>query len=92
MTDNKPVLLKDILANPAHPAHGEMKALTEKVESGEVSLCACLGPVYGEPYCPCEMRRRGMPPSSQHTRATKCDAENLQAILRSRQAQVGSKL
>ena len=23
--------------------------------------CACLGPMYGEPHCICEMRRRGLP-------------------------------
>lgn len=22
--------------------------------------CACLGAMYGEPYCPCEMERKGL--------------------------------
>lgn len=24
-------------------------------------LCACMGPLYGEPHCLCEMSRRGLP-------------------------------
>lgn len=30
------------------------------------SACACIGPMYDEPYCACEMRRRGLPPSPEH--------------------------
>jgi hypothetical protein len=26
-------------------------------------ICACMGPVHGEPYCPCGMEDRGLPPS-----------------------------
>jgi hypothetical protein len=33
----------------------------EKVESGELSFCGCIGPMYGEPYCACEMKRQGLP-------------------------------
>lgn len=25
-----------------------------------MNLCACLGPVDGDPYCPCEMKHRGL--------------------------------
>ena len=25
-----------------------------------INFCACLGPMYNEPVCPCEMRRRGL--------------------------------
>lgn len=81
MTDNQPTPLKDILRDPSHPAHAAATALTEKVESGEVSLCACLGPVYNEPYCPCEMRRRGLPRSVQHKRATEAATVQLQSFL-----------
>ena len=24
-----------------------------------MNLCACMGAMYGEPYCPCEMKRQG---------------------------------
>lgn len=30
-----------------------------------IKVCACMGAVHGEPYCPCEMERRGLPPSSE---------------------------
>jgi len=71
MTENKPILIKDILGDPSHPAHSDIKAFSEKVNSGEISVnvCACIGPVYGEPHCACEMRRRGLPPSAEHVAA-----------------------
>lgn len=25
-----------------------------------LSACGCLGPMYGEPYCPCTMERMGL--------------------------------
>lgn len=25
----------------------------------EMNLCACMGPMYGEPYCPCTMEDMG---------------------------------
>lgn len=27
--------------------------------------CACLGPQNGEPYCPCRMRREGLPSNAE---------------------------
>lgn len=24
-------------------------------------ICACMGPMYGEPYCPCRMEQLGLP-------------------------------
>lgn len=32
----------------------------------EDTWCACMGPQYGEPYCYCEMKRRGLQMSKQH--------------------------
>ena len=26
----------------------------------EMNLCACMGPMYGEPYCYCQMKQRGL--------------------------------
>jgi hypothetical protein len=63
------VPIKDVLADPNHPAHGATKDMLAKLESGEISLCACMGPGYGEPYCPCEMERRGLPSSPEHIAA-----------------------
>jgi hypothetical protein len=31
-----------------------------KYNLDNVRLCACLGAMYGEPYCPCEMKNRGL--------------------------------
>lgn len=33
-----------------------------------IKVCACMGAVHGEPYCPCEMERRGLPPSIERVK------------------------
>ena len=30
------------------------------------NLCACMGALHGEPYCHCEMERRGLARSAAH--------------------------
>lgn len=25
-----------------------------------INLCGCVGPMYGEPYCPCRMKSMGL--------------------------------
>lgn len=34
--------------------------------TGEFIACACLGPVCGEPVCPCSMAQAGLPMSKEH--------------------------
>lgn len=70
MSDNQPVPLKDVLADPAHPAYPAAKEMLEKLGKGEINMCACLGAAPGEPYCPCEMDRRGLAPSAARQQAT----------------------
>ncbi len=48
------VPVSEILATAAAPAPDEHATPT-------VSPCACLGPMYGEPHCFCEMQRKGLP-------------------------------
>jgi len=31
------------------------------LDSGEISMCACMGPMYGEAHCYCQMKRLGLP-------------------------------
>jgi hypothetical protein len=66
---SKPIPIKDILADADHPLNAEVKDMLGKLESGEISMCACMGPVYGEPHCPCVMRRHGLPSSPEHIAA-----------------------
>lgn len=33
------------------------------------NLCACMGAMHGEPYCHCEMERRGIPRSAAHDKS-----------------------
>jgi hypothetical protein len=37
--------------------------LLKLVNEGKVSACACMGPLRGDPYCFCEMNRRGLTPT-----------------------------
>jgi hypothetical protein len=41
-------------------------------------LCACMGPMYGEPYCYCIMKARGLP---LNTKARKVDTKRLNEAL-----------
>jgi len=50
------------------------------LEDGTISLCACLGPMYGEPYCPCRMKREGLPSSPEHDAANAASAKGLEAF------------
>jgi hypothetical protein len=52
--------ISDVLADESHPAHDAAKKMMEGLRTGEISLCGCLGPQYGEPYCPCRMEREGL--------------------------------
>jgi hypothetical protein len=83
MTENQPTLLKDILGDPSHPDHAAMKDFAAKVNSGEISMCACIGPVYGEPYCACEMTRRGLPSSAAHVAAIEEADKQLKSLFES---------
>jgi hypothetical protein len=57
---NETYKISDVLADENHEAHNAAKEMVEKLKSGEISLCACIGAMYGEPYCYCEMERRGL--------------------------------
>jgi hypothetical protein len=52
--------ISDVLADESHPAHAAANSMMAKLKSGEINLCGCLGPMYGEPYCPCRMRSMGL--------------------------------
>lgn len=45
----------------------------------DLLLCACLGPLNNEPYCPCEMSRLGLP--SAANKQTKEESDELQKAL-----------
>lgn len=37
----------------------------------DLQLCACIGSLNGEPYCPCRMRKEGLETSGQWTQEDK---------------------
>ena len=77
MPNSNPTPVKEVLADYQHPAHDAVIDTLAKLKTGEISLCACLGAMYGEPYCPCEMSRRGLPPSPQREAAQQDAQERL---------------
>jgi hypothetical protein len=80
MSEPNTIPLSDILADKNHPLHAGMTEFTDKIGRGEISLCACLGPQCGEPHCPCEMKRRGLPPSPERVAAEAEAREKLAAL------------
>lgn len=80
METKSPIPVKDVLADYEHPAHESVSDTLAKLKTGELSLCACLGPMYGEPYCPCQMARRGLPPSPQRVAAQQDAQEKLKQL------------
>lgn len=58
MTKEFPI--KGALDNPNHEAHEAATSMMAKLKSGEISMCGCMGPMYGEPFCPCKMKRDGL--------------------------------
>lgn len=42
--------------------------------------CACMGPVYGEQFCPCDMTRRGLPSSPEHIKANAAAEQELSRL------------
>lgn len=57
---NETFLIRDVLSDESHEAHSVAKDFMEKLNSVEISMCGCLGPMYGEPYCPCQMEQKGL--------------------------------
>ena len=71
------------MADLTHPANEEVTELILDLQAGKVSMCACMGPVCGEPYCPCEMDRRGLPPSARREQEAKEAHERFAALVAS---------
>lgn len=66
-----PTPFATVLADPTHPAHAAACAVQADLDAGRVRMCACMGPQCGEPYCPCEMTRRGLLPSAERLAANR---------------------
>lgn len=45
-----------------------------------INLCACIGPVYGEPMCPCAMQRAGLESSQEHKDANAAATKRLNEL------------
>lgn len=72
--------IKEVLADASHPAHEAAKEIVRGLDAGEINMCACMGPVYGEPFCSCEMGRRGLGMSVAHKDAMKATEERFKAF------------
>jgi hypothetical protein len=65
--ENKPIPIREILDNKEHPYHEEVSDIMEKLKSGEITMCGCVGKMGDDPYCPCGMRSRGLTPTNPWT-------------------------
>jgi hypothetical protein len=45
-----------------------------------INACACMGPQLGQPYCPCEMQRRGLSDGYEYA-WTEADKQRLKEAL-----------
>lgn len=48
--------------------------------TGDFNMCGCMGPGYGEPFCPCVMARNGLPMSDEHVAALDESRKNLDSF------------
>lgn len=48
-----------------------------------IQICGCMGPGYGEPYCPCNMARAGLPMSAEHVIANDQSIKEWEAFFNS---------
>ena len=69
--------VQQVLGDYTHPVNEEVTEAVLKLNSGEISLCSCTGPLYGEPYCPCHMAKQGLPPSQARVDASQECAKQL---------------
>lgn len=46
------------------------------------NFCACMGPLHGDPYCPCEMRARGLPFDDSRLKWSEDDKKRLHDFLK----------
>lgn len=77
---NQPIPIKDVLADADHPMHIEMKDMMGKIDRGGINMCACMGPMYGEPHCYCKMISLGIPLSVERVTALAEAQKSLDAL------------
>jgi hypothetical protein len=47
-----------------------------------LSVCFCIGPIYGDQHCPCKMRQLGLTPSEEHLQARLEHTHNLISLMK----------
>jgi hypothetical protein len=72
---NKPIPIKEAMEQ-----YPEVREMMDKLDRGEINLCACMGPMYGEPHCYCSMVRLGLPLSPEREKANAEANERLKAL------------
>lgn len=58
----------------------------------EIAFCACMGPIANDPYCPCEMKRRGLEPTNLWTPEKVAELEAALASMFSREKNADANL
>ena len=47
-----------------------------------LSICKCIGPIYGDEYCPCKMKAEGLCYSTEHIDSINEFTHNLMEVIR----------
>ena len=61
LDNGEPVPIQEILRSGNQDNKDIANSFIANIKSGIGKLCACIGPMYGEPFCPCSMERQGLP-------------------------------
>jgi hypothetical protein len=54
---------------------------SDKFYSKLSGACACMGVMYGEPHCACEMSEKGLPMSVEHVEAVERFKEEMWKVV-----------
>lgn len=71
----QPVPIQEILMSNHTEAKDAVNSFVADIKSGIGSMCACMGPMYGEPFCPCMMEKRGLPMDGPVRKAAEAESK-----------------
>lgn len=71
----QPVPIQEVLMSDHTEAKEAIGSMLADIKSGMGSLCACMGPMYGEPHCPCQMHRLGLPMDGPIRKAAEAESK-----------------
>lgn len=75
LESGKPVPIQEVLMSNHTESKEAIGSMMADLKSGIASMCACMGPMYGEPHCPCQMQRLGIPMDGPIRKAAEAESK-----------------